>query len=230
MVRAKGGSDVSAELRREPVRVLLADRHLLVRTGLRHVLRDISHVQIVGEASSTDEVLKLVPECNPQVIVADLHLPAFGVMDLLRRLARGRRPAVLVTSEVVDGSMACRVLDAGALAFLSHNSHPTTIAAAVDAATVGKPYLGSDVIAEVAYRRVNASKDPMASLSTREFEILRLITEGRSVAEVADVLSLSPRSVANYQTHIKRKLGVATTAGLVHLALRHHIIQVSTDS
>lgn len=197
---------------------------------MRHALGDREDMSVVGEASNVDEVLHLVTQFRPDVVLADLFLPDHGVLDLLRRLGTSQAPAVAVTGEIMDGAVACRVLDAGALAYITHNAQAGQLATAVRTVARGTPYLGADVIAEVAYRRVNASRDPLSVLSSRELEILKLITEGRPLGEVAKTLSLSPRSIANYQTHIKRKLGVATTAALVHLALRHHIIQVVPDT
>jgi DNA-binding NarL/FixJ family response regulator len=125
-----------------------------------------------------------------------------------------------------DTNLAMRSLDAGAIGFLTEDCNSQDIAEAVGRVAEGKPFLDPKLLQEVALHRISARGDPLVSLSAREYEIFRMLAHGSSVGDVAQALELSPRSVANYQTQIRRKLGVGTSAELVHLAIRCGAIHV----
>jgi two-component system invasion response regulator UvrY len=212
---------------RAAIAVLIAATHAVVRSGYRRILENEPGLRVVAEAANTNELLAGIAREQPAVVLLDLSLPPAGGLDATRQiLARRPGTAVLIFAASGEGGLALRSLDVGAMGFIGQDSDAATVASAVRRLARGEPFLESGLMQQVALQRVAARSDALASLSTREFEVFRLLTAGRPVSEVARALALSPRSVANYQTQIKRKLGVATTAELVHLAIRRGVIRV----
>ncbi|MCW5603519.1 MAG: response regulator transcription factor [Burkholderiales bacterium] len=210
-----------------PVSVLIAAAQAVVRSGYRHILEQAGD-HVAGEATNTPDLLACAEDSAVAVVLLDLFLPPMGGLDATRRLAQmSTPPCLLLFAASSDGDLASRALDAGALGFISRDSEPETVVEAVRVVAKGRPFLTHDIMQQVALQRVSSRSGTLASLSTREFEIFRLIAEGKPVPEIARLLELSPRSVANYQTHIKRKLRLTTTAELVHLAIRRGVIRIS---
>lgn len=217
---------VPAAASRSPIKVLIAAAQAVMRSGYRHILEQAGD-HIVGEAASTSDLLACTEDSGAAVVLLDLFLPPMGGLDATRRLVQLRTPPCpLLFAASSDGDLASRALDAGALGFISRDSEPQTVVEAVHMVAKGQPFLTQDIMQQVALQRVSSRSGTLASLSTREFEIFRLIAEGKPVPEIARLLELSPRSVANYQTHIKRKLHLTTTAELVHLAIRRGVIRI----
>jgi len=206
--------------------VLIAAAQAVVRSGFRHILEQAGD-RVVGEAGNTADLITRASESTPSVVLLDLFLPPLGGLDAARRLAQiDTPPPILLFASGSDGDVASRALDAGARGFISRDSEPNTVVEAVHVVSRGLPFLTHDVMQQVALQRVSARSGTLSSLSSREFEIFRLIAEGKPLTEIAELLTLSPRSVANYQTHIKRKLQLTTTAELVHLAIRRGVIRI----
>ena len=209
------------------VSVAIAAADAIVRAGYAHVLTAGGGFAVVAQVDSSESLLDAAATRPLGVAMVDLSLPPAGGLDATRRL-REVHPeiGILLFSVAADSDLAMRAFDAGALGYITRGSDAAALIQAVQAVSAGKPYLKPEMMQEVALRRVSAQRDVVASLSAREFEVFRLLTEGKSVSEIAAALDLSPRSVANYQTQIKRKLGVTTSAGLVHLAIRRGLIRI----
>jgi len=206
--------------------VLIAAAQAVVRSGYRHILEKAGE-QVVAEAVDAGELLAQADGSHANVAMLDVFLPPLGGLDAARRLGQiAVPPSILLFASGSDGDLASRALDAGALGFLSRDSDSGTVVEAVRAVAARRPFLTQEVMQQVALQRVSARNGTLSSLSAREFEIFRLIAEGRPIPEIARLLNLSPRSVANYQTHIKRKLQLTTTAELVHLAIRRGVIRI----
>lgn len=215
------GTQVSA-------RVLVADSQAIIRAGYREVAEQALSTREVTEAAEADEALRICCELRPDLAVIGVSLPAVGGLELTRRIhAADPKLPILLFGLVADAYLAMRAIDAGALGFVSREDSRANIERAMRQVHMHQPYLAPPIMQRVALQRVSPRTDPIASLSSREFEIFRLLTEGKPVSEVASLLALSARSVANYQTQIKRKLGVSTSAGLVHVAIRHGVVQMA---
>lgn len=206
-------------------RVLLVDDHPVVRSGYRRLLEQDGDITVVGEAADVEQGHAAWVSLMPDVLVTDLSMPGAGGVELLRKvLARDSQARVLVCSMYDSAQMVRRALDSGARGFVSKNAPPDSLVAAVRAVDRGGRYLSADLSPSLLNRAEQDEAERLAALSQREFEIFRLLAEGHSPAECARLLNLSPKTVANNQTQIKDKLGVATSAALVHLALRHGVI------
>jgi DNA-binding NarL/FixJ family response regulator len=211
-----------------PLRVLVADAQAVLRAGYRKLAEQALSTREVTEAAEADETLHAWCELRPDLAVIGVALPPAGGLEVTRRIhAVDASAAILLFGLVADAYLAMRAIDAGALGFVSRDDSRATIERAMRQVQAHQPFLAPPIMQRVALQRVSPRTDPIASLSSREFEIFRLLTEGKPVSEVAALLSLSARSVANYQTQIKRKLGVSTSAGMVHVAIRHGVVQMA---
>jgi two-component system invasion response regulator UvrY len=208
------------------IRILLVDDHAVVREGYRRFLERSEDLRVVGEAEDADEGLRLWTRYAPDVTVVDLAMRGAGGMTLLMRVAE-RSPGArcLVFSMYEDAMVAQRALEAGACGYVTKSSQPEVLVQAVRMAHAGQVYLSADIV----QGRVAMAEDArrMATLTAKEHEIFRLLAQGRSVVEIARLLHLSAKTVANQQSQIREKLGIATPAALVHLALRHGLIDAS---
>jgi DNA-binding NarL/FixJ family response regulator len=207
------------------IRVLLADDHPVVRSGYQRLLGMEADLRVVGEAASGDEAYTLHQAQSPDVLVTDLSMPGGGLELIRRVMRRDPRAQVLVFSMHDSASLVRQAFEAGARGFLTKASPPESLVDAVRALAAGRRYLGPELPASLLEPAAGAAaSNALSALSPREFEIFRLLAEGRSASECAQALKLSPKTVANHQTVIKDKLGVSTSAALAHLALLHGVI------
>lgn len=207
------------------IRVLLADDHPVVRSGYLRLLDQAGDIQVIAEAGDANAAYAAFTTHQPDVVVTDLAMPAGGGLELLRRvLLRDAQARALVFSMHDAPVLVRRALQAGARGFLTKASPPECLVDAVRELHAGRRYLGRELSPSLLDRHPHDEAERLAELSTREFEIFRLLAQGHSAAECAVTLKLSPKTIANVQSTIKEKLGVITSAALVHLAIRHQVI------
>jgi DNA-binding NarL/FixJ family response regulator len=210
------------------IRVLLADDHPVVRSGYLRLLDQAGDIEVIAEAGDADAAYAAFVARPPDVLVTDLAMPAGGGLELMRRvLQRSPLARVLVFSMHDSAVLVRRALQAGASGFLSKASAPECLVDAVRDLHAGRRYLGRELPQTLLQRAPHDEAERLATLSAREFEIFRLLAQGHSSGDCATALKLSPKTVANLQTAIKEKLGVATSAALVHLAIRHQVISTA---
>lgn len=209
----------------EIIKVLLVDDHAVVRAGYRRLLDDTSHIKVIAEAETGRQGYERYIECMPDVVVMDLSLPDISGIEAMRRItAYDSEARILVFSMHEEPAFAERAAEAGARGYITKSSAPEVLVEAVQRVARGEVYLGSDMARRFAARRSTDADELLRTLSLREFEILRLLAAGRTVNEIAESLCLGHKTIANYSTQIKSKLGVATNAELVWFAIRHRLI------
>jgi two-component system invasion response regulator UvrY len=206
------------------IRVMLVDDHAVVRAGFRRLLEQQLNCQVVAEAADAERAYKLFVEHKPDVVVLDLSMPGLSGMETIRRII-AREPAarILVFSMHEDASVAERAIQLGARGYVTKSSAPEILAAAVAEVAAGKLALSPDITQSLALLKLNGAENPLNALSAREFEIFRLLAGGYSVVAIAGLLSLSGKTVANYHSLIKQKLGIASDVELVLLAQRQNV-------
>lgn len=209
------------------IRVVLVDDHAVVRMGFRMLLQaPDSGIEVVGEAADGEALLKGLPQWQPEVVVMDLTMPGLGGLETLRRLrTRDDAPRVLVLSAHEDTAYPRRALNAGAQGFVSKRSAPETLPEAIRAIAQGKRYLDAQTAQALALSQLDGSASPFDALSEREFEVFTRLARGKSVADIAEALSLSPSTVGTHLYNIKQKLGASNQAELTLLALRWGVIE-----
>ena len=197
------------------MKILIVDDHAIVRDGLSRLLAaDGDHE--IRMASTGREALILARSFRPALTILDLNLPGLGGLELLRRLVQGDAGRVLVLSMHAEALYARRSLEAGAQGYVSKNAAPDELMTAVRRVAAGGRYVEAEIAQDLA---LGAGAEALDALSPRELEIMRLLAAGSSLAEIAEALGASYKTIANTCTLIKSKLGVARTADLVRLAI-----------
>lgn len=206
---------------RARVSVLLVDDHAVVREGYRRLLERSPDVRVVGEAASAGEAYRRFCELAPDVVIMDVSLPDVSGIEGVRRLLQ-REPGarILVFSIHEEPIYPNRALKAGAAGYVTKASAPETLVEAVRAVARGEVFLSPDVARALALASVTRNMGGLESLSTREFEIARLLATGHSVRAIAEKLCLNYKTVANHQSSIRQKLGAQSPVELVRIAER----------
>jgi DNA-binding NarL/FixJ family response regulator len=207
------------------LRVMLVDDHAVVRTGYRRLLEDEPDLLVVAEHGDADAAYAALigqTEAAADVMVLDLSMPGRSGLDLLRR-ARMRWPAlrVLVFSMHDSPVMVAQALKAGAAGFITKSSEPAVLVNALRRVGCGETGVLSLDLAQSLDSA--AALPPHRALSGREFDVLRGIVEGLTLDQIAARLHLSSKTVSNYQTQIRQRLGVATAVELLHYAREHRL-------
>jgi len=211
------------------IRVLLVDDHAVVREGYRRLLEATQRILVVAEADSGEDAYKKFIDHAPDVVVMDISLPGIGGLEVLRRImARQAAARVLMFSMHEDPVFVSRALDGGAMGYLSKASAPEMMVDAVTAIAGGHRFIGADVASRVEARRADSELTKLDPLTEREFEVLRLLADGRSVTEIAELMSLSAKTISNYQTSIRQKTGAETPMQLLRLAISCGIVDFSS--
>jgi DNA-binding NarL/FixJ family response regulator len=205
-----------------PLRVVIADDHALVRAGLRALLSQLEGVEVVGEAGDGHEVLRVVAERNPEILLLDIGLPGLNGLEVADRLAT-EQPQVRVIILSMHGSeeYVLRALQARVAGYLMKGATVTELELALRTAAAGETYLSPSISRHVISDYLNRSAAPPPSpLTPRQREILQLLAEGLSSKEIAARLSLSVKTVDSHRAQLMERLGINDVAGLVRYAIR----------
>lgn len=206
--------------------VMLVDDHAVVRMGFRLLLEGSPDMRVVAEAESGEEALRRFGEVKPDVLVLDLSMPGIGGLETISRLlARHPGARILVLTAHEDAMHAKRVLKAGALGYLSKRSAAEELIRAIQQVHQGKTFLEPKIAQEIAVQQLTGEKNPVDMLSEKEFKVFLALARGQSVAEIAEVMSLSPRTVGTHLYNIKQKLGASNSAELAIIAMRHGLLE-----
>jgi len=211
-------------------RVVLADDHTLVRSGIRRILEAHPGFEVVGEAADGVEALALVRETVPDVIVLDLNMPGSGGLDALPALKLAQPSLkVVVLSMHAGREYVSRAMKGGADAYLLKDSAVQDLVAAVEAVLVGRSYFSPSIQALMAELLRGETREPSrgTTLTDREREVLGWLARGLSSKEVAQRLDISVRTVETHRANLMHKLGVKSVALLIQVALREGIIDPS---
>lgn len=209
----------------ETIRVLLVDDHEVVRAGYRRLFESTDDIKVVAEATDGESAYQLYTECNPTVVVMDLTMPGIGGLDASRRiLARDQNARILVFSVHENEVFLSRAMDLGILGYISKRNASRVMIEAVRCVSRGEVFIGQEMMPHLLQRKQSDDSELVAGLSPREFEVFRLRADGKSVNEIAELLSVSPKTVGHHHTSIKQKLGISTSAELTRLAIRLGVI------
>jgi two-component system, NarL family, invasion response regulator UvrY len=203
------------------IRVALIDDHALVRVGFRMLLDNHADISVVAEYDSGEQACAELARMAPDVVVLDLSMPGMGGLEALRRLlAQDPKLRVLVLSAHEDTAHPRRAMRAGALGYLAKRSAPDALLTAVRAVATGQPYVDAQTASALALAQVRGHTSPADALSEREFSVFLQLARGRSVAQIAADLNLSPSTVGTHLYHVKRKLGAGNQSELTLIALQ----------
>jgi DNA-binding NarL/FixJ family response regulator len=210
----------------QTIKVLLTDDHAIVRSGLKRLLERNGDIEIIAEAESGEQGYQFYSEYKPDVMVMDMTMPGIGGLEALRRIiAREKTARVIIFSMHDSASFAIQAMTAGAMGYVVKSGDMEDMIKAVRQAAIGKTYFCTTMAQKVALSSVSGDDDPMSLLSAREFEVFCFLAQGMVVEDIAECLNIGQKTVANYQTILKNKLGVNSPVELVRLALKYGVIQ-----
>lgn len=209
----------------QSIKVMLTDDHAVVRSGLGRLLEQNEGIQIVGEAESGEQAYQTFPEIKPDVLVMDMSMPGMGGLEAMRRiLNRWPQARIIMFSMHENATFAIQSMTSGALGYVAKSGHAEDLVKAVREVAQGRSFLSSDMAQKVALQSLTGGDNPAQKLTSREFEVFRLLAEGMLVEEIALSLNIGHKTVANYQTSLKQKLGINSPVDLVRLALKYGVI------
>ncbi|MGI1670147.1 MAG: response regulator transcription factor [Neptuniibacter sp.] len=219
------------------IRILLVDDHPLVRAGFQRFLISDDSIEIIGEADNGLSACEMYMAHHPDVVIMDLNMPAVsdsdehessvnGGLEAIRRIiSHDPNAKVLVLTATETDPFPAHVLSAGAKGFLTKRCPPDELLEAVKAIHRGEEYITEEIRLRISGGSSSAAEASLASLTRRELQIFSLLAEGKTVSQVAEEMFLSPKTVHAHRTNIFRKLGISNNSELVHLAIRHNLVQ-----
>ncbi len=204
----------------DAITVMLVDDHPVVRDGYRRLLESYPGITVVAEADDGETACTQYAEVHPDIVVLDLNMPGIGGLETIRRLrAKDSKAKILMFTMHESKVMVNRALEAGAAGYLMKSSPAEEMVEAVRQVFVGKTFLDHDLPADI-QRAPLSDNDPLNILTKREYQIFCVLAEGRSVSEIAQVISISPKTVGVHQTNLMNKLKLKNAAELTRLAIR----------
>jgi DNA-binding NarL/FixJ family response regulator len=212
------------------IKVLIADDHTLVRDGIRALLALAVDIEVVGEAATGKEALEQVKELGPDVVLMDLMMPMMSGLDATRRIRREfPETKVLALTQYDDSEYVIPVIEAGARGFITKMAAFSELASAIQAVSKGDSYLSPTAAAALVEEcqqktTTEGRKDPYDQLTDREREVLKLVVEGHTAREIADLLVVSPKTVEWYKTSLMNKLDIHNKTDLIKFAIRKALI------
>lgn len=205
--------------------ILIADDHPIVRYGLKQILAETPQKAVVDEASNGMEVLSKVRQRDYDVVLLDISMPGMNGLDTLKEL-RTQRPdlPVLILSIHPEEQYALRVLKAGASGYLTKDSAPDELIAAIQKVSSGRKYISPSLADRLALNlQTNVELAAHEALSDREYHVLCLIASGKTVKDIAEELSLSVKTISTYRTRILIKMRMNSNAELIRYAVQHEL-------
>ena len=208
------------------IRVLLADDHAIVRTGLKEILAGTGDIAVTDEAGNGQDVLTKVRSADYDVLVMDMSMPGRSGIELIKQVKKEKpKLRVLVLSMHSEEQYAVRSLQAGASGYLTKDSAADQLVAAIRRVAGGGAYVSPETAERLALDFDRPAEAlPHTLLSDREFQVFRLIVGGRSVSEIAKDLTLSVKTVSTHKTRIMEKMGLANQTELIQYAIRHKLL------
>jgi DNA-binding NarL/FixJ family response regulator len=217
-----------------PIRVLLADDHVLMRTGMRAWLRSMARMEVVGETSDGREALRLIAKVQPQVVLMDIGMPGLNGLEATLQVTKDfPRVRVLILSMHANEEYVVQALRAGASGYILKDAEPEELELALKAVSRGKTYLSPTVSQGVIgdyLRRIRVSEgephtaDAPSVLTARQREILQLVAEGHTTKQIAALLHRSEKTVESHRSRLMRQLDIHDIAGLVRYAIRTGLV------
>jgi len=207
------------------IKILLVDDHAVVRMGFKMLIEAEDDITVIGEAESGEGAIKLFQELKPDIIVMDITMPGIGGIEAIDRImAKDKNTKILVLSAHEDSVHPKRVLNAGAMGYLTKRSAAEELIKAIKSIHQGKRYLEPSIAQQMAITQLSGETNPVEILSDREFEVFIALAKGKSTNEIADTLCLSPRTVGTHLYNIKQKLNANNSAEIALIAIRCGLI------
>ncbi len=209
--------------------ILLADDHHIVRQGLRALLESDPHFRLVGEAGDGIEAVRMTERLKPDVLITDVMMPGLNGLEVTRQVTKSvPRTRVIILSMYTNDAYVLEALKNGASGYVLKDSQASDLIQAVREVAAGRRYLSpplSERTLDLYAKKIeDVREDPYEMLTTREREVLQMVAEGRTSAEIAERLFISPRTAEGHRANVMRKLGLQNQAELIRFALKRGIL------
>ena len=207
------------------LRIIIVDDHAVVRAGLANIIEFDKNLSVIAQAGSAEEALRLLITHPCDVMILDISLPGRSGLDIIRDVtSMSPGTKIIILSMYKESMFAMRSYKAGASAYLTKESAPEQIISAIYKVNTGGRYISPDFASLILDDLMEPGAAPAhEQLSTREYEVMRLIANGRSLVEIASALSVSDRTVSTYRTRILKKMNLKSNADIIHYAIAHHL-------
>ncbi|MBT8052794.1 MAG: response regulator [Xanthomonadales bacterium] len=208
------------------IRLMVVDDHELVRIGLRHILAGYPVIQVAGEAADGETALRMNRELKPDVVLLDVSLPGLSGFEVTTRLKQSSPGlGIIILSVHEEAPYPAQLLSAGASGYLTKGCPATELVQAIQTVARGGRHIGSKIAQQMALNMLpGGQKSPFDGLSAREMEVMLMLANGRKIADIADIMHLSPKTVATYKYRIFDKLNTRSDVSMTRMAMRYGIV------
>ncbi len=208
------------------INVMLVDDHAVVRMGFKMLLETAPDIKVIAEAENGEMAIRAYMEYKPNIVVMDITMPGMGGLEAIERiLAKDNNARILVLSAHEDSVHPKRVLNAGAMGYLTKRSAAEELIKAIRMVASGKKYIEASVAQQMAIQQLSGTQSPVDVLSEREFEVFMSLAKGKTTNEIAENLFLSPRTVGTHLYNIKQKLNAQNSAEIALIAMRSGLLE-----
>lgn len=209
------------------IKVLIVDDHALVRMGIRRLLEDLPDMNVVAEAENGEMALTLVKIHHPDVVLLDMKMPGIDGWEVTRRLKKSHPEIkVIAVTSMSSEPLPSRVLQLGAMGYLTKESGSEEMAAAIRKVYSGERYLSAEVAQKMAISSLQGTQDsPFDCLTEREMQVMLMITRGMNMPDMVERLFLSGKTINGYRYLMFKKLGIKNDVELTYLAIKHGVIE-----
>ena len=208
------------------IKILIADDHAIVRAGLKQIVAETSDIVVADEASQGNETLEKVWKKDYDVVILDITMPGRSGLDILKEIKQNKpHLPVLILSMHPEEQYAIRAIKAGAAGYLTKESIPDELLAAIRKVALGKKYISASLSERLAENLEFDMEKPLHMLlSDREYEVMMMIASGKTVTEIANELSLSVKTISTYRTRILEKMYMKTNTELMRYAIANNLL------
>jgi two-component system invasion response regulator UvrY len=208
------------------IKIFIGDDHAIVREGLKQIVAETSDMVVAGEAANGQQVLEQVRKGDWDLILLDIAMPGRGGLDILKQLRRERpKLPVLMLSMYPEEQYAVRALKAGASGYLTKESAPEELIAAIRKVSPGGKYVSSSLAEKLAvYLETDTEKPAHEMLSDREYQVMLMIASGKTAKQIADELSLSVKTVSTHRARTLEKMGMKNNAEITYYAIKQGLV------
>ncbi len=208
------------------IRVMLVDDHDLIRYGLRRLLEDQNGIEVVEEASSGEQALEKVRTAKPDVVLMDINMPGIGGFEATCRMSQTHPESKIIVLTVhSEGPLPKRILEAGAVGYLTKGCPVEEMVEAIQKVTAGKRYIAPSIAQQLALSMLPGEGSIIDILSQRELQVLIMISRGMRTNKISEKLNLSPKTVSTYRKRLHDKLDVSNDVEMMHLAIKHGLLE-----
>lgn len=211
----------------EPIKILIADDHAIVREGLKQILADSGGIVVAGDAENGNDAIKLAGTIEADVLLLDISMPDKSGIEVLKQVKKETpKLTVLMLSMHREDQYAIRSLKAGAAGYLNKQSAPAELVDAIRQVAAGRKYISPALAQELA-NQIGDDRNvpPHETLSDREYQTLIMIASGKTVSDIALELSLSVKTISMYRTRLLQKMKLRHNAELTHYAIKNHLVE-----